>query len=63
MTYDPITQRDLDVEKRLTRLETTVEDIKGVITQARPQLALISALGSGAGAIIVGVVIWWVTKG
>jgi hypothetical protein len=58
----PITERDLEVESRLTALETVVSEIKLVVAQARPQIALLSLLGSGAGAVIVAVVVWYLTK-
>lgn len=61
VTDDPLTMRDLQVESRLTKLETIVEEIRSVVTQARPQLALMSMLGSAAGAVIVGIVIWLIT--
>jgi hypothetical protein len=63
MSDDQITQRDLVVEGRLARLETTVDEIKTVITQARPQLAVMSMLGSGIGSIVVALAVWFLTKG
>jgi hypothetical protein len=60
MTYS---EYDLEMERRVSRLETTVDDIKKVIDAARPQLAIITILGSMGGSVVVAVVVWLITTG
>lgn len=52
----------MQTEARVSVAEATLRDLKTAFDQVRPQLAITSFLGSSAGAIIVGVVVWWVTK-
>lgn len=55
-------ERDLEVEARLSRLETTVAELKSVFDKARPQLIIINTLGSSVGGVITGLLIWYITK-
>jgi hypothetical protein len=57
------TEYDLEMERRVSKLETTVADIKTAIDAARPQLAVITVIGSLGGSIIVAVVVWLITTG
>ncbi len=56
-------ERDIDVEGRLRTIESWMADFKLEWRQARPQLIIMSALGSAAGGVCVAVVIWFITRG
>lgn len=56
MTQD----RELEIESRLTALETTVAELKRLVEAQSNRLW--NFFGSASGGVVVALVTWWITK-